>query len=168
MGHFSWFSQAFDTVDHDIILMKMKSYGIMNTAYDWVKSYLCDRVQYVTYNAMHSNRSAITCGVPQGSLLGSLLFSLYIYDLSSVSQSSLSILFADDTNVFIKGTKLQELCNRLNAELNNIQNWLSCNKLSLNVLKTHYIIFTPRKKLWIVLISRSIVLQLKGCIIQNS
>ena len=127
--------------------MKMKSYCTIDTAYDWFKSYLCVRVQYVTYNAMQSNRSAITCGVPQGSIFGPLLFLLYINDLSSVSKSCFSVLFADDTNVFIKGKNLQELCNRLNDELNNIQNWLSCNKLSLNVLKTHYIIFTPRNKI---------------------
>ena len=147
VGVFLDFSKAFDTVDHDILLMKMKSYGIIDTAYDWFKSYLCDRVQYVTYNAMQSNRSAITCGVPQGSILGPLLFLLYINDLSSVLKSCFSVLVADDTDVFIKGKNLQELCNRLNDELTNIQNWLSCNKLSLNVLKTHYIIFTPRNKI---------------------
>ena len=147
VGVFLDFSKAFDTVDHDILLMKMKSYGIIDTAYDWFKSYLCDRVQYVTYNAMQSNRSAITCGVPQGSTLGPLLFLLYINDLSSVSKSCFSVLFPDDTNVFIKGKNLQELCNRLNDEPNNIQNWISCNKLSLNVLKTHCIIFTPRNKI---------------------
>ena len=141
------FSKAFDTVDHDILLMKIKSYGIIDTAYDCFKSYLCDRVQNVTYNAMQTNRSTTTCGVPQGSILGPLLFSLYINDLSSVSKSCFSVLFSDNTNVFIKGKTLQELCNRLNYELSNIRNWLSCNKLSLNALKTHYIICTPRNKI---------------------
>ena len=77
------FSKAFDTIDHDILLMKMKSYGIIDTAYDWFKSYLCDRVTYnvtynVAYNSMQSNKSAITCGVPQESILGPLLFMLYM------------------------------------------------------------------------------------------
>ena len=147
VGVFLDFSKAFDTVDHDILLMKMKSYGIRDTAYDWFKSYLCGRVQYVTYNSMQSTKNAITCGVPQGSILGPLLFLVYINDLSSVSKSCFSVLFADDTNIFIKGKDLQELCNRLNGELGDIQDWLSCNKLSLNVVKTHYIIFTPRNKI---------------------
>ena len=127
--------------------MKMKSYGIINTAYDWFQSYLCDKAQYATYNAMQSSRSAIRCGVPQGSILGPLLFLLLINDLSSVSKSCFSVLFADDTNVFIKVKHLPELCNRSYDELNNIQDWLSCKKLSLNLLKTHYIIFTPRNKI---------------------
>ena len=112
VGVFLDFSKAFDTVDHDILLMKMKSYGIIDIAYDWFKSYVCDRVQYVAYNAMQSNRNAITCGVPQGSILGPLLFLLYMNDLSSVSKSCFSVLFADDTNVFIKGKNLPELYNR--------------------------------------------------------
>ena len=141
------FSNAFDTVDHDILLMKMKSYGMRDTAYDWFKSYLCGRVQYVTYNSMKSTKNAIACGVTQRSILGPLLFLMYMNDLSSVSKSCFSVLFADDTNIFMKGKDLQELCNRLNGELGDIQDWLSCNKLSLNVVKTHYIIFTPRNKI---------------------
>ena len=140
------FSNAFDTVDHDILLMKMKSYGMRDTAYDWLKSYLCGRVQYVTYNSMQSTKNAIACGVTQRSILGPLLFVVYMNDLSSVSKSCFSVLFADDTNIFIEGKDLQ-LCNRWNGELGDIQHWFSCNKLSLNVVKTHYIIFTPRNKI---------------------
>ena len=96
---------------------------------------------------MQSTKNAIPWGVPQGSILGPLLFLVHINDLSSVSKSCFSVLFADDTNIFIKGKYLQELCNLLNGELGDIQDWLSCNKLSLDVVKTHYIIFTPRNKI---------------------
>ena len=96
---------------------------------------------------MQSTKNAITGGVPQGSILGPLLLLLYINDLSSVSKSCFSVLFGDDTNIFIKGKDLQELCNHLNGELGDIQDWLSCKKLSLNVLKTHYIILTTRNKI---------------------
>ena len=144
VGVFVDFTKAFDTVDHDILLMKMKSYGIRDTDYDWFKSYLCGRVQYVTYNSIQSTKNAITCGVLQGSILGPLLSLVYINDPSSVSKSCFSVLYTD---IFIKRKDLHELCNRLNRELGDIQDWLSCNKLSLNVVKTHDIIFTPRNKI---------------------
>ena len=148
MGVFLDFSKAFDTVDHSILLRKMQKYGIQGLALRWFEDYLHDRKQYVTYNSYKSNQEAIKCGVPQGSILGPLLFLIYINDLSSVSEACFSILFADDTNMFITGHNVSEMCNQLNADLFRVQEWLHCNKLSLNVLKTHYMIFTPRNKIY--------------------
>ena len=85
--------------------------------------------------------------MPQGSILGPLLFLLYINDLSSVSEYCYSVLFADDTNVFISGENVNVLCSTLNEELEGIREWLCCNKLSLNVSKTHYMLFTPWNKI---------------------
>ena len=104
-------------------------------------------MQYVTYNNHKSSHEKNHCGVPQGSLLGPILFLLYIIDLTSVSEFCFSVLFADDTNMSITGKDLDILCHRLNEDLENVQEWLQCNKLSLNVLKTHYMIFTLRNKL---------------------
>ena len=146
IGVFLDFSKAFDTVDHDILLETLGKYGIQGVELQWFCDYLSNRMQYVTYNNRKSQKENITCGVPQGSILGPLLFLLHINDLANVSSHGFSILFVDDTNMFISGRNLDVLCNQLNEDLREIQEWLNCNKLSLNVLKTHYMIFTPRNK----------------------
>ena len=84
--------------------------------------------------------------MPQGSILGPLLFLLYINDLTTVSTTSLSVLFADDTNIFMSGKNLPSMAMALNEQLTAIYEWLCCTKLSQNVLKTHYMIFTQRNK----------------------
>ena len=146
IGVFLDFSKAFDTVDHNILLEKLDFYGIKGVTYKWFEDYLSERKQYVTYNGITSDMEVIKCGVPQGSILGPLLFLLYINDLAMVSNACFPILFADDTNIFITGKCIDEMCTKMNDELDKIQSWLNCNKLSLNVFKTHYMIFTPRNK----------------------
>ena len=146
VGVFLDFSKAFDTVDHNILLQKMDKYGICDVELQWFKDYLSNRMQYVTYNNYKSSQAKIHCGVPQGSILGPILFLLYINDLTSVSEYCFSVLFADDTNMFITGKDMDVLCHQLNEDLRNVQEWLQCNKLSLNVLKTHYMVFTPRNR----------------------
>ena len=114
---------------------------------EWFQNYLSDRMQYVTYNNHKSSHEKMHCGVPQGSILGPILFLLYVNDLTSFSEFCFSVLFADDTNIFIAGKDMDILCHQLNEDLRNVQEWLQCNKYSLYVLKTHYMIFTPRNKL---------------------
>ena len=146
IGMFLDFSKAFDTVDHAILLKKMYHYGIRGNALKWFESYLSNRKQYVTYNGISSVTKTVMCGVPQGSILGPLLFLIYINDLCSVCKHTFPILFADDTNLFSSGTEIKTLETNINNELSHISIWLKVNKLSLNIKKTHYMIFRKRKK----------------------
>ena len=146
VGVFLDFSKAFDTVDHSILLRKLFHYGIRGTAYNWFESYLSNRKQCVSYNGVKSSMKPIKCGVPQGSILGPLLFLIYINDLINVCKKSSPYLFADDTNLFVNGNNLEDMVNSLNHELHDISLWLKVNKLSLNIKKTHYMVFTSTRK----------------------
>ena len=145
IGIFLDFSKAFDTVDHGILLQKLSSYGVRGEALLWFQSYLSNRYQFVTYDGVSSEKKEVKCGVPQGSILGPLLFLIYINDLSDVCKCSLPILFADDTNFFYHGNDLHVTENSCNKELVDISKWLKVNKLSLNIKKTHYMIFSRKK-----------------------
>ena len=144
IGVFLDFSKAFDTVDHRILLNKLEHYGIRGNALSWFQSYLTERKQYVTYNGATSTTRSIKCGVPQGSILGPLCFLIYINDLFLVCDNCTPILFADDTNLFIRGDDFNHVQELLNVELSNISQWLITNKLSLNVKKTHYMVITRK------------------------
>jgi hypothetical protein len=141
IGIFLDFAKAFDTVNHDILLRKLYHYGFRGTVLTWLKSYLNNRKQAVKYNNVISDQSTIVCGVPQGSILGPLLFLIYINDLCSVS-TFFTILFADDTNLFMQDSDINRLERRANQEIKKVASWLQVNKLSLNIEKTHTMIFS--------------------------
>ena len=140
-------SKAFDTVDHSILLRKLYYYGIRGVAYNWLKSYLSERKQCVNFENTFSNTCNISCGVPQGSILGPILFLLYVNDLALVSKVLFLIMFADDTNLFLTGKNINDLINIMNNELAKIKEWMNANKLSLNVTKTQYMVITGFKKM---------------------
>ena len=129
-----------------ILLRKLQCYGIRGIACDWFKSYLENRVQYVSYNTKDSDYMKIMCGVPQGSILGPLLFILYINDIVKVSTVLNPVLFADDTSLFHAHTDFDTLIKEINEELQKVTTWFHTNKLSLNIKKSNFIMFLPKGK----------------------
>ena len=145
-GVFVDLQKAFDTVNHDILLSKLDHYGIRQNANLWIKSYLCNRKQSVKVNGCISECEEITCGVPQGSILGPLLFIIYINDMHRAVKQSIVHHFADDTNLIFSGKSPNEIRITLNKELQHLYEWLCANRLSLNAQKTEFIIFRPARK----------------------
>ena len=138
LGIFIDLSKAFDTVNHKILLEKLKLYGINGTHHDWLSSYLNHRKQFISFNNKSTLQANITCGVPQGSILGPLLFLIYVNDLPNSSKILNFTMFADDTNLYFSHKNIKTLFTSVNRELTNIQEWFNANKLSLNIKKCHY------------------------------
>jgi len=132
-------------VNRKILMIKLEYYGIRGPLI-WFTDYLTNRYQQIRCNGATSSFQAITCGVPQRSNLGPLLFILYINDLPNVCKFFKLILFADDTNAFYFHESKVDLISIVNEELQHMKDWFCANRLSLNLEKTNFIAFqTPQK-----------------------
>ena len=141
IGIFLDLSKAFDTINHKILIKTLEHYGIRGICLKWFENYLENRKQIVKYNQVKSKEMIITSGVPQGSILGPLLFLLYINDIQNCSKIISIILFADDTNIFYSNSCLKTLNKIIQLEIDKIADWLNVNKLSINTTKTKFILF---------------------------
>ena len=145
-GVFVDLQKAFDTVDHKILCHKLSHYGVRGVTNHWFESYLTDRRQFVSVSGEKSLLKDISHGVPQGSVLGPLLFLLYINDLHNALNYSDVYLFADDTHILHINKSLDSLNKKLNIDLKLLCNWLNANKIALNSNKTELVLFKYRSR----------------------
>ncbi len=145
VGVFIDLKKAFDIINHNILLHKLERYGIRGVGLSWIRSYIENRKQFVQIGDYRSSRSNISCGVPQGFVLGPKLFILYINDITMASDMLKYVIFADDTNIFSSGKDLQRLLQAITVELENLKLWFDNNKLSLNISKSKFILFGNKK-----------------------
>ena len=144
LGVFLDLSKASDTIDHSILLAKLNHFGVRGIANEWFRSYLNGHLMQTEVNGKISNSKRIEVGVPQGSILGPLLFLIYINDFPKCLTSGKAIMFADDTNLFFYSSSYKALYEATNTQLKHVEAWLSANKLTLNTDKTLNVAFrTP-------------------------
>uniref|UniRef100_A0A8C5LQ70 Reverse transcriptase domain-containing protein n=1 Tax=Leptobrachium leishanense TaxID=445787 RepID=A0A8C5LQ70_9ANUR len=141
------FAKAFDTVDHGILLQKLKNSGIGDSTLTWFQSYVSDRSQFVSISDSTSLPLPVTCGVPQGSILGPLLFTIFINDLPNVCKASTVHMYADDTVIYTSKPNLPQLEAVLQEEFTGVEKWIANNKLFLNTDKTVTMLFGTAPKL---------------------
>ena len=140
------FKKAFDVVDHDILCKKLEIYGFDNTAVSFLKSYLNERTQQVQIGNAHSEKLYIKYGVPQGSILGPLLFILYINDLPIYMQNCCTDLYADDSTLHLSGNCYQTLQSKVQEDLHGVEEWCNDNNMFINKNKTKYMIIGTKQR----------------------
>ena len=138
--------KAFDTVDHSILIDKMRRYGLNEQTLNFFTSYLENRSQRCFVNGHLSQKVSVRCGVPQGSILGPLLFLIFINDLPNCFDTAKTTMYADDTTLTFCASDTNSLESQINSELKQLNQWLVANKLTLNVSKTELMIITTRQK----------------------
>ena len=144
IGAFIDLSKAFDTINHKKLLLKLEHYGIRGVCLNLLSSYLTDRTQYTKFHNTLSDPCPIEYGVPQGSVLGPLLFLVYINDIINSTDLGHFVLFADDTNIFIVGKSKEEAYYRANIVIDQVYKYMVANELHINMDKCKYMHFRPR------------------------
>ena len=138
--------KAFDTVNHDILLNKLSILGVKRKNFNWIQNYLKDRSQRTLVNNICSSNAEVRCGVPQGSVLGPLLFLIYVNDMQNILLRSKHYLYADDTVIFISGTNTADVVNKLQIDLNRYDKWCKGNKLTINTKKSNFVVYGTKSK----------------------
>ena len=156
MATFIDLRKAFDTVDHAILLKKLRCYGVAGKNLEWCTNYLSNRNQRTLANGKLSTENGITCGVPQGSVISPLFFILYVNDIQFAVGGASVQLYADNTVIYVKGRNKEEAVAKLQPALDEFSMWCKANKLTLNATKTKLMIFGTRYR-----IKRARVLWLK-------
>ena len=137
-------SKAFDLVSHSLLGQKLCEYRLRGKIHDWLLSYLTDKKQLVDINGVRSKEQCVNIGVPQGSVLGSLLFLIFVNDLAYIDNNDKLTMFADDNTYLMCGSSLEKTIESIQNAINNFVQWFKNFKLYLNRTKTVFINFTPR------------------------
>ena len=156
--------KAFDTVNHEVLIKKLEHYGIRGQNLIWCKDYLCNRLQKTLANGELSSAVRVTCGVPQGSVLGPLFFIAYVNDLQNVIQGAEAQLYADDTVIHASAYSAEEAARQLQPAINKFSEWCCMNKLSLNTAKTKQMAFGTRQR---VKKARNVTLEINNVPLQT-
>ena len=147
IGMFLDMTKAFDSIKHETLLYKLQNYGIRGTVFNWLKSYLSNRKLQVKFKNTLSDQYTVDFGIPQGSVLGPLLYIVLENDLIKCLKFCSCVSFADDTTVFASGGNIKFLFKKkVNEDLKRLNLWFVSNSLSLNVEKSNYILFRMKSK----------------------
>ena len=167
IGIFIDLSKAFDSIDHDILIKKLSMYGVRGIPLLWFKNYLSGRLQYVSFNKTLSDPLPIHCGIPQGSILGPLLYIIYVNDFCYCSNAFKYILFADDTTLLISHENIVHLSYLISSELDNVSKWFDNNRLVINVEKSNYMYFHNKRKAIPIELNDNFPVKLKNYVLKR-
>ena len=146
IGIFLDVKKACDSLERNILLEKLKYYGISGNEWNWFRSYLSNRRQLTVYENFNSDLKNVNFGVPQGGIISPILFLIYVNDIVNCCKESNCVLYADDTSIYTSSPNINELFEKANQSLAKFKCWFDSNKLTLNAKKTHYVLFHRKQR----------------------